>query len=167
MCEFRRTWHEPSEAYCSHNKPGKAHNFTPDPVNARAAVIRRRYYGRLLMCKRTMYKRARIPMGTTRMRQQWCPGRFFLAPAKTAWERGYRNTCGTKDTACAYARGRIFQGAIGIFAGPRTQPARTSAYARGRIFRFLVLDAFGSLGQEDGALSLGDIVSQVLVKATI
>ena len=31
------------------------------------------------MCKRTMYKRARIPMffmGTTRMRKQWCPGRF-------------------------------------------------------------------------------------------
>ena len=34
------------------------------------------------MCKRTMYKRARIPMGTTRMRQQWCPGRFSSPPQK-------------------------------------------------------------------------------------
>ena len=40
------------------------------------------------MCKRTMYKRARIPMfyGND---AHTVPRPFFLAPAKTAWERGY------------------------------------------------------------------------------
>ena len=28
-----------------------------------------------------------------RMREQWCPGRFFPPPQKMAWERGYMFTC--------------------------------------------------------------------------
>ena len=28
-----------------------------------------------------------------RMREQWCPGRFFPPPQKTAWERGYSAPC--------------------------------------------------------------------------
>ena len=28
-----------------------------------------------------------------RMREQWCPGRFFPPPQKTAWERGYMQGC--------------------------------------------------------------------------
>ena len=28
-----------------------------------------------------------------RMREQWCPGRFFPPPKKTAWERGYYRAC--------------------------------------------------------------------------
>ena len=63
------------------------------------------------MCKRTMYKRARIPtffMGTLRMRQQWCPGPFFLAPAKTAWERGYCRSCVVWVPRPFYARACVF-----------------------------------------------------------
>ena len=44
----------------------------------------RRYYGRLLMCKRTMYKRARIPMFLWERPACANSGAqpFFLAPAK-------------------------------------------------------------------------------------
>ena len=40
------------------------------------------------MCKRTMYKRARIPMFLYTHAPTVVPRPFFLAPAKTAWERG-------------------------------------------------------------------------------
>ena len=65
-----RTRHKPSEAYCSHNKPGKAYltsfqNTTTLDSRSRQRSRSwthnrvRRCYGRLLMCKLTMYKRAR------------------------------------------------------------------------------------------------------------
>ena len=38
------------------------------------------------MCKRTMYKRARIPMFYDAHAPTVVPRPFFLAPAKTAWE---------------------------------------------------------------------------------
>ena len=103
MCEFpSRTRHEPSEAYCSHNKPGKSfqrlfktqfHSRSRQRSRRRRGTHNRvrRYYGRLLMCKRTMYKRARIPMflWNDAHAPTVVPRPFFLAPAKTAWERGY------------------------------------------------------------------------------
>ena len=57
------------------------------------------------MCKRTVDNvqtctNSHVFMGTTRMRQQWCPGRFFLAPAKNARLATVLRAC-TIHEACA------------------------------------------------------------------
>ena len=63
-----------------------------------------------------------------RMREQWCPGRFFPPPQKTAWERGYdkytvrggmrqrARTCKKQYTACRDAgiRPRLAAGKTGM-----------------------------------------------------
>ena len=70
------------------------------------------------MCKRTMCKRARIPMGTTRMRKQWCPGRFSSPPQKRPGnEANHKHAVVTCDTFIEMMTGRRESVAIQLRQG--------------------------------------------------